>query len=38
VKDDLDLSIIDLNAADHQPDHVASGRPVEQVKVLAHLG
>jgi transposase len=38
AKDNLDLSIIDFDAADHQPDHVASGRPVEEVKGLAHLG
>jgi hypothetical protein len=28
------LAVINLNAADHQPDDVTSGRPVEQVEVL----
>src|SRR3954466_13416038 len=34
TEDDFDLAVINLNAADHQPDDVTSGRPVEQVEVL----
>src|SRR4051794_20857405 len=38
AKDDLDPPMVDLDPADHQPDDLASGSPIEQVEALADLG
>src|SRR5688572_32012699 len=37
AKDDLNLPMVDLDPTDHQPDHLASGSPIEQVEVRADL-
>src|ERR1700712_3975568 len=36
AEDDLDVSVIDLDAPNHEPKDIALGRPVQNVEALAH--